>query len=82
MKFRFVTPHRSGKWYPSIEAAQQNAPKIGAGFFDDQQGIFYPYPGSRLETCAGSPLSAMVASAIRAPGKALQEHAAQNAVTT
>ena len=48
--YRFVTPSRSGKWYPSVEAAQQAAAWIGAGFWDELSRIFYPYRFTRLET--------------------------------
>ena len=48
--YRYVTPTRSGKWYPSIEAAQKAANKIGAGFWDEMSGAFYCYPQGRLET--------------------------------
>ena len=48
--FRFVTPHRCGKWYPDLLTAQQQACAIGAGFFEDRSGEFYQYPGTRLET--------------------------------
>ena len=48
--FRFVTPHRCGKWYPDLLTAQQHACAIGAGFFEDRSGEFYQYPGTRLET--------------------------------
>jgi hypothetical protein len=49
MQYRFVTPHRRGKWYPTIEIAQENAVKIGAGFFDGRDGKFYQYRESRME---------------------------------
>ena len=39
-KFRFVTPHRSGKWYSTVEAAQRFAAAIGAGFLDSRSGRF------------------------------------------
>lgn len=48
--YRFVTPHRSGKWYPDLVTAQQQANAIGAGFFETRTGAFYQYPGTRLET--------------------------------
>lgn len=59
MQYRFVTPHRRGKWYPSIEIAQENAVKIGAGFFDGRNGKFYQYRESRVETRRGNDLPAM-----------------------
>ena len=48
-KFRFVTPHRCGKWYPDLTLAQRFANAIGAGFLEPRSGQFYPYPGTRLE---------------------------------
>lgn len=48
-QYRYVTPTRSGKWYPSIEAAQKAANKIGAGFWDEVSGAFYCYPQAHLE---------------------------------
>ncbi len=47
--YRFVTPSRSSKWYPSVEAAQRAASRMGAGFWDDLTRIFYPYRFTRLE---------------------------------
>ena len=47
---RFVTPHRSGKWYPDLLTAQQQTVSIGAGFFEARSGVFYQYPGTQLET--------------------------------
>lgn len=49
-RYRFVTPHRTGKWYPDLITAQQHACAIGAGFFDTRSGRFYAYPGTALET--------------------------------
>lgn len=49
-KFRFVTPHRNGKWYDDLGLAQRFANTIGAGFLDDRSGHFVAYPGTRLET--------------------------------
>lgn len=48
--FRFVTPHRKGKWYPDLTTAQRQASAIGAGFYDPRGGAFYQYPDTRLET--------------------------------
>jgi hypothetical protein len=48
--FRFVTPHRRGKWYPDLKLAQRFANAIGAGFWEKRSGRFYQYPGTRLET--------------------------------
>jgi len=49
-RFRFVTPHRRGKWYPDLKLAQRFAAVIGAGFLDRRSGQFVLYPGSRMET--------------------------------
>ena len=49
-RFRFVTPHRRGKWYPSLDLAQRFAAAIGAGFLERRSGRFVLYPGVRLET--------------------------------
>ena len=49
-KFRFVTPHRIGKWYTDLQVAQRFANTIGAGFLDHRSGRFVAYPGTRLET--------------------------------
>lgn len=48
-KFRFVTPHRIGKWYNDLGLAQRFANAIGAGFLDRRSGRFVAYPGTRLE---------------------------------
>lgn len=48
--YRYVTPHRSGKWYDDLLTAQQQAAPIGAGYHDARTGLFYPYPGTVLET--------------------------------
>lgn len=48
--YRFVTPHRTGKWYPDLLTAQRQAFAIGAGFFDERTGMFYAYKDTRLET--------------------------------
>jgi hypothetical protein len=49
-KFRFVTPHRIGKWYTDLGLAQRFASAIGAGFFDRRTGRFIAYRDTRLET--------------------------------
>lgn len=49
LKFRFVTPHRQGKWYPDLSLAQRFANAIGAGFLEPRSGRFYAYAGTRLE---------------------------------
>jgi len=48
-RFRFVTPHRMGKWYTDLQLAQRFANGIGAGFLDSRSGQFVAYPGTRLE---------------------------------
>lgn len=48
--YRYVTPTRTGKWYPSIDIAQRAASKIGAGFWDEGTGAFYQYPQAKLES--------------------------------
>lgn len=48
--YRFVTPHRIGKWYPDLLTAQRQAFAIGAGFLDERTGEFYAYRDTRLET--------------------------------
>lgn len=54
-KFRFVTPHRIGKWYNDLSLAQRFASAIGAGFLDRRSGRFVAYPGTRLETATVQP---------------------------
>jgi hypothetical protein len=49
-KFRFVTPHRAGKWYDDLRLAQRFACTIGAGFLDPRSGRFVAYPGTHLES--------------------------------
>jgi hypothetical protein len=49
-RFRFVTPHRIGKWYTDLGLAQRFANAIGAGFLDRRSGRFIAYPETRLET--------------------------------
>ncbi|MET1756259.1 hypothetical protein ABVV53_12445 [Novosphingobium sp. RD2P27] len=48
-KYRFITPHRAGKWYSDLTLAQKFAHVIGAGFLDRRSGEFVAYPGTRLE---------------------------------
>jgi hypothetical protein len=48
--FRFVTPHRSGKWYPDLTLAKKQAAAIGAGFLESRTGMFVAYRETRLET--------------------------------
>lgn len=49
-QFRFCTPQRCGKWYPSLATAQRQAATIGAGFLEGRTGMFQPYRETRLET--------------------------------
>ena len=49
-RFRFVTPHRRGKWYPDLTLAQRFAETIGAGFLERRSGRFVLYPDARLAT--------------------------------
>lgn len=51
-KYRFITPHRAGKWYPDLTLAKRFASAIGAGFFDNRSGEFVAYPGTKLEVAA------------------------------
>jgi hypothetical protein len=48
-RYRFVTPHRRGKWYPVLKTAQRFAAQIGAGFLERRSGRFFAYRGTRLE---------------------------------
>jgi imidazoleglycerol phosphate dehydratase HisB len=48
-KYRFITPHRAGKWYPELEQAQRFANAIGAGFLDHMTGRFVAYRDTRIE---------------------------------
>ena len=48
-KYRFVTPHRAGKWYSDLEQAQRFAERIGAGFFERMTRRFVAYKDTRLE---------------------------------
>ena len=48
-RYRFVTPHRRGKWYPDLETAQRFAAQIGAGFMEMKSGRFFAYRGTKLE---------------------------------
>jgi hypothetical protein len=47
--YRFVTPHRKGKWYPDLATAQRFANAIGAGFLAARTGQFVPYRDTKLE---------------------------------
>ncbi|WP_338244704.1 hypothetical protein [Aurantiacibacter hainanensis] len=47
-QYRFITPHRKGKWYDRLSQAQAFANRIGAGFLD-ASGQFVPYRGTVLE---------------------------------
>ncbi|MEJ2410513.1 MAG: hypothetical protein P8Y48_14685 [Novosphingobium sp.] len=48
--YRFITPKRTGKWYPDLETAQRHACEIGAGYLDTRTGQFVAYVGTVLET--------------------------------
>jgi len=54
-RFRFVTPHRIGKWYTDLRLAQRFASAIGAGYLDRRSGRFIAYRGTRLETVTTQP---------------------------
>lgn len=47
--YRFVTPHRCGKWYNDLQTARRFATKIGAGFLDSRSGAFVAYRETKLE---------------------------------
>ena len=47
-RYRYITPKRRGKWYPSLSEAQAHAQRIGAGFLD-AAGTFVAYRGTVLE---------------------------------
>jgi hypothetical protein len=71
-QYRFVTPDRSGKWYSSMDAAQQAAGRIGAGFRDERSGKFYPYPHTSLETRTHGSCAAMVGQTMGKAGQAVR----------
>ena len=48
MEYRFITPNRKGKWYPTLELARRFANSIGAGF-SDAAGNFVAYRDTILE---------------------------------
>jgi hypothetical protein len=47
--YRFVTPHRHGKWYPDLQTAKRFACSIGAGYYDQRSGTFVAYRETKLE---------------------------------
>ena len=51
-KYRFITPHRAGKWYSDLNLAKRFANAIGAGFHDSRSGEFVAYPGTKLEVAS------------------------------
>lgn len=53
-RYRFVTPHRTGKWYSDLETAKRFASAIGAGFMDTRTGRFIAYVGTKLEMVTAS----------------------------
>ena len=58
MMYRFVTEHRTGKWYSDLSTAQEQACAIGAGFLEARSGEFYQYPGTKLEMRCNSDIAA------------------------
>jgi hypothetical protein len=52
MEYRFVTPTRTGKWYPALDVAQKHACAIGAGYYDHASGEFYQYCETQLQVRA------------------------------
>jgi hypothetical protein len=48
-RYRFITPHRRGKWYPDLQTAQRFAAQIGAGLMESRTGRFFAYRGTKLE---------------------------------
>jgi hypothetical protein len=48
-KYRFITPHRKGKWYADLQQAQLFAQAIGAGFLERVSGRFVAYRHTQLE---------------------------------
>jgi hypothetical protein len=66
-RFRFVTPHRRGKWYPDLALAQRFANAIGAGFLEPRSGQFYAYAGTRLEVSEDRQAAPALARADPAP---------------
>jgi hypothetical protein len=48
-KYRYVTPHRTGKWYNDLQQAQRFAQAIGAGFLERLGGRFVAYRHTQLE---------------------------------
>jgi len=57
-KYRFITPHRAGKWYADLNLARRFANAIGAGFLDSRSGEFVAYPGTKLEVATFGHLTA------------------------
>jgi hypothetical protein len=49
-RYRFITPHRTGKWYSDLKTAQSYAHQIGAGFLDRLTGKFVAYRETKLES--------------------------------
>ncbi|MCJ2187393.1 hypothetical protein [Novosphingobium beihaiensis] len=60
--YRFITPKRTGKWYPDLETAQRHACEIGAGYLDTRTGQFVAYVGTVLETIIRSGKSSPAAA--------------------
>jgi len=53
-RYRFITPHRRGKWYPDLATAQRFACAIGAGFLESRTGRFFAYRETLLEVVPAS----------------------------
>ncbi|MEE4452687.1 hypothetical protein [Novosphingobium resinovorum] len=53
-RYRFITPTRTGKWYPDLATAKRFASSIGAGFLDTRTGRFVAYVGTRLQVAMGA----------------------------
>jgi hypothetical protein len=51
-RYRFITPHRTGKWYADLQTAQRHACEIGAGFLDEMTGRFVAYVETILEVAS------------------------------
>ncbi len=58
MEYRFITPNKTGKWYPTLAIAQRHACSIGAGYLNDGSGEFFQYCETRLEMREVEPAAA------------------------
>lgn len=52
MEYRFVTPQKTGKWYPDLKLAKKQACTIGAGYYDKASDRFFKYRETQLEVRA------------------------------